>query len=98
MGSVVTFQRNGLSAWHVRLMAQQLSHVRITASRADDGSLFAIIDDDNGLPLEVCLSEGLFIAGRGGQSFAKTPRFEDIIVALYLEINDCLLIGSDEPQ
>ena len=98
MGSVVTFQRNGLSAWHVRLMAQQLSQARITASRGDDGLLFAIIDDDNGLPLEVCLREGLFIAGRGGQSFAKTSRFEEIIVALYLEIDDCLLIGSDEGQ
>lgn len=56
---------------------------------ADDGSLLAIIDDDIGLPIEVCLIDGIFIAARGGFSFFETRRFEDMIAALNQEIDDC---------
>ena len=89
MGIVVSFKRNGLSTTHLTWMAQQLSQVGVMPDCADDGSLFAIIDDDIGLPIEVCLIDGLFIAARGAFCFAKTRRFEDIIVALNEEIDDC---------
>jgi hypothetical protein len=90
MGIVVNFERNGLSAVHLRLLAQQLSDVQIDVEWGDDGSLFALIDDDQALPLELCLKNGFFIAARGGQSFAKTRRFVDIVLALSREINDCM--------
>ena len=89
MGSVVTFKRNGLSVKHLTSMAQQLGQVYVTPDRADDGSLLAIIDDDIGLPIEVSLIEGLFIAARGGLNIARARRFDDIILALNQEIEDC---------
>jgi hypothetical protein len=89
MGSVVSFKRNGLSTTHLTWMAQLLSPVGVMPDCADDGSLFAIIDDDIGLPIEVCLTDGLFIAARGGLCFAKTRRFDDIMIALNEEVEDC---------
>ena len=89
MGSIVSFKRNGLSVQHLTSMAQRLDQVYVTPDCADDGSLLAIIDDDIGLPIEVCLIDGLFIAARGGLNFARTRRFDDIIVALNQEIEDC---------
>jgi hypothetical protein len=86
MGSIVSFKRNVLSVQHLTSMAHK---VYVTPDCADDGSLLAIIDDDIGLPIEVCLIDGLFIAARGGLNFARTRRFDDIIVALNQEIEDC---------
>jgi hypothetical protein len=90
MDVVLNFERNGLSATHLRLLAQQLNHVQIDVEWSDDGLLFATIDDDRGVPLEVCLKNGLFIAARSGQIFAQTRRFVDIVLAVSREINDCM--------
>jgi hypothetical protein len=49
----------------------------------------AIIDDDIRLPIEVTLIDGFFIAARGGLNFARTRRFDDIMIALNQEIEDC---------
>ena len=89
MGSIVTFKRNGLSVKHLTSMAQQLGQVYVTPDRAEDGSLLAIIDDDIGLPIEVYLIDGLFIAARGGLNFARSRRVHEIILALNQEIEDC---------
>jgi len=90
MGVVLNFERNGLSAIHLRLLAQQLNHVQIDVEWSDDGLLFATIDDDRGVPLEIGLRNGVFIAARAGQTFAETRRFVDIIRAISREINDCM--------
>jgi hypothetical protein len=90
MGIVINFERNGLSATHLRLLAEQLSDVHIDAEWSDDGLLFAMIDDDRGVPLEVVLKNGFFIAARAGQTFAQTRRFGDIVLAVSREINDCI--------
>ena len=90
MGVVLNFERNGLSATHLRLLAQQLNHVQIDVEWSDDGLLFAMIDDDRGVPLEVCLKNGLFIAARSEAIFAQTRQFVDIVLAVSREINDCM--------
>lgn len=82
-------RRTGPSALSAGRSAQELAQVRIMPDCADDGSLLAIIDDDIGLPIEVCLIDGIFIAARGGFSFFETRRFEDMIAALNQEIDDC---------
>jgi hypothetical protein len=90
MGIVINFERNGLSATHLRLLAEQLNDVHVDVEWSDDGLLFAMIDDDRGVPLEVGLRNGLFVAARGGRTFAQTRRFVDIVLAVSQEINDCM--------
>ena len=90
MGIVVNFKRNGLSATHLRLLAQQLNDVQIDVEWSDDGLLFAMIDDDRGVPLEVGLRNGVFMAARACQTFAEARRFADIVLAISREIDDCL--------
>jgi hypothetical protein len=65
MGDVVNLKRNGLSSRHLAWIAQECGQASVVPDCADDGSLFAIVDDDLGLPIEVCLIDGLFIAARG---------------------------------
>ena len=89
MGSVVSFKRDGLSVKHLTLMAQRLGQVCVTPDCADDGSLLAIIDDGIGLPIEVSLIDGFFVAARGGLHIARTRRLDDILIALNQEIEDC---------
>jgi hypothetical protein len=90
MGVVINFERNGLSATHLRLLTQQLNDVHIDVEWSDDGLLFAMIDDDRGVPLEVGLRNGFFIAARAGQTFAQSRRFVDVVLAVSREINDCI--------
>jgi hypothetical protein len=90
MGIVINFERNGLSATHLRLLAEQLHDVYVDVEWSDDGLLFAKIDDDRGVPLEVGLRNGLFIAARGGRTFAQTRRFVDVVLAVSQEISDCM--------
>lgn len=89
MGSVLNFKRTGLTETHFRLLADQLRNVSIWAECADDGSLLAVIDDDNMLALEVGLRDGIFIAARGGQTFAHARRFAEIVGAISQEIENC---------
>ena len=88
MGSVLNFKRTGLTEIHFRSLAEQLPNVSIWAECADDGSLLAIIEDDNVLALEVGLRDGIFIAACGGQIFAQARRFAEIVLAVSHEIEN----------
>jgi hypothetical protein len=89
MGNVLKFRRTGLTEMHFRLLAEQLRNVSVWAECADDGSLLAVIDDDNVIALEIGLRDGIFIAARGGQTFAHARRFAEIVLAVSQEIENC---------